>query len=164
MQNKIHSDNELNILNTRDAAGLLYANAFAGVSSSMVASSVLAFAFNNPQTKAFSIVWWLVISSIALFRLGDALYWKFSLSKTAFDGKRAQFRFAVGSILTALCWSIYPLALFKQLSLIEFTTTVIIIASLAGGAINTMAIKPRLALSYCLIFFFLRLSMLFLLA
>ncbi|MFT4938911.1 MAG: diguanylate cyclase (GGDEF)-like protein [Paraglaciecola sp.] len=132
-------------------AGLLYTNTFAGLSISIVASSVLAFAFNNPQTKRFTLVWWFVMSLILIVRLADALFWKFRLSKSAFDGQHAQIRFSTGCMLTALCWTIYPLALIEQLSLIEFTTTMIILAALAGGSLNTMAASTRLSLSYALI-------------
>jgi diguanylate cyclase (GGDEF)-like protein len=151
-QKNINSNNkELINLNARDVAGILYTNSFAGITASTVTSSFLAFTFNNPLTRELSLVWWLVMTSILLIRMGDALFWRFSLVDLAFNGKYAQIRFSIGCILTAIFWSIYPLVLFEELNGIQFTVTIVIISSLAVGSSTALAANSRLSISYSLI-------------
>ena len=91
------------------------------------------------------------MTAILFIRLGDALFWRFSLFNSAFDGKIAQIRFSIGCILTAIFWGIYPLILFEQLNGMEFAVIIVIISSLAVGSSTTLAGNSRLSISYALI-------------
>lgn len=88
------------------------------------------------------------------FRLVDTLFWKYKLKNTSFDGKAATNRFILGSLVTAGLWSGYCIFMFRYMAVVEFATTLIIIASLAGGASTVLAGHKNTASAFVAIILF----------
>lgn len=88
---------ELNKHVEQDAAVLLYGNAISGILITLLPSSFLVFAFDNPQTADFKTVWWPIMAAVLSLRFIDAMWWNFKEKNTDFDGKKAITRFIIGA-------------------------------------------------------------------
>ena len=105
----------------------------------IVASVVMVFVFVNQANEAFKWYWFLAMLAVMFLRLVDAGYWFFKLKHANFDTGTASSRFLAGSIATAIMWSIYAVKQFPTMDAIEFATTYIIVAGLAGGASSVLS-------------------------
>ncbi len=139
---------KLNKYMQRDAAALLYGNAVAGIFISLLASSFLVFAFDNPATDAFKQMWWWAMTILLCIRLVDVFWWKTKLQNTAFDGKKSTRTFIIGANITALMWAVYLVYITAHNSDIELTTTIIVIAAMAGGSATVLAAHKYTAMFY----------------
>jgi diguanylate cyclase (GGDEF)-like protein len=135
----------------RDAAALLYGNAVAGIVMSLITSTFLAFAFDNPITDSFKQIWWLGMSALLLLRLVDVIIWKTKLQYTEFDGKKSINRFVSGVIPTAILWATYLVYITRHNDDIELTTAVIIIGALAGGSVTILSAHKFTAMFYAFV-------------
>jgi len=135
----------------RDSAELLYGNAFPGILISVVASSFLAFAFNNPLTADFKLLWWSIMTVILSLRFVDLVSWKFKHQKTEFNGKTALLHFITGANCTAILWSVYAIYIIFHTDIIELTTSIIIISAMAGGSATVLAAHKYTAMFYSFI-------------
>ncbi|GAC35264.1 putative bifunctional diguanylate cyclase/phosphodiesterase [Paraglaciecola polaris] len=143
---------ELRALNSQDAAKLLYSNTIAGCSITLASSTVLAFGFSNPDIAGIKFFWWLVMLSILTARLLDGIYWQHKIRpRNDFDGGAAQRRFGVGCLATAVIWASLPLFTFNQVNLLEFSTMIIVLSSMAAGGQSVLAANARISISYALI-------------
>lgn len=142
---------ELNECIQRDAATLLYGNAAIGLVMSLIASTFLVFAFDNPLTDFFKQIWWWGIVTLLALRLVDVILWKKKLQHTEFDGQKAVNRFITGVYPTAVVWAVYLVYITKHSSDIELTTTVIIIGALAGGSATILSAHKYTAMFYAFI-------------
>lgn len=88
------------------------------------------------------------------FRTVDVAYWHMKLRHTAYDGVAAKRRFIVGSLATAVMWSVYCVIMFQHMPIIEFATTLIVIASLAGGASTVLSGHKNTASAFVAIIIF----------
>lgn len=132
----------------RDAAELLYGNAFSGILISIIASSFLVYFYDNPVLQEFKITWWLGMMSLLLVRLIDWVSWKKHLSKTHYDGKRSVRRFIYGVNLTALMWSSYAAYAVSYSPLVEKVTIIIVISGMAGGSAIVLAAHKLTSMFY----------------
>jgi len=135
----------------RDAAELLYGNAFSGILISVVASSFLAFAFSNPLTADFKLVWWLFMATILSLRFVDLIFWTYKHQNTEFNGKKALLHFITGANCTAILWSVYAIYIISHTESIELTTSIIIISAIAGGSVTVLAAHKYTAMFYSFI-------------
>ncbi|MDO6506577.1 EAL domain-containing protein [Colwellia sp. 4_MG-2023] len=142
---------ELNESMQRDAATLLYGNAVAGITISAITSSFLAFAFNNPDTSTFQLIWWCGMSLLLTARMADVIWWKTKLHNTKFDGQKAVNRFILGVNPTAIMWSIYLVYMTIYNNGIELTTSIIAVGSMAGGSATVLSGHKKTALFYSFI-------------
>lgn len=129
---------------------LLYGNSLLGIIISFIASGVLTFTFINDTTFNAKVVWWLILGGILLLRLVDTLLWL----KTPSHAKNAQhwqLRFSIGCLSTAALWSTYGVLFFPSFSLAEFTTVVVILSAMAGGATSTLSGNLTISILYALI-------------
>ena len=147
----IGSAPELNKYMQRDAAILLYGNAVSGILISTLASSFLAFAFHDPLTDSFKQIWWLVMTFLLVIRGIDVIWWKVKLQNTKFDGKQAINRFIAGANPTAVLWSVYLVYLTIYNNGIELTTTIIVVAAMAGGSATVLAAHKPTAMFYAFV-------------
>lgn len=122
----------------RDAAILLYGNAVAGISITLLTSSFLVFAFSYPITDSYKLAWWWGMFVLLLIRFLDALWWSVKLKHTDFDGKGSIKRFVIGANLTAIMWSIYLIYSTTHSNEMELTSTIIAVASMAGGSVAVL--------------------------
>ena len=122
----------------RDAAILLYGNAFAGLLITFITSTFLVFAFTYPSVEHFTLDWWFVMTFVLLVRLVDVVWWKIKLQDTEFDGRRSVLFFVTGANITAVLWAIYLVHSTTMNEDIEVATTIIAIASMAGGSVAVL--------------------------
>lgn len=117
--------------------------------------SVLTFGFLTDQTHSAKITWWLLVIGVLILRLGDILVWQFHSQKSpSVNGKLGLIRFSTGCIMMALMYCAYSLLFFKQMDVIEFSTTVIILAAMAGGSSTVLAGSRSLSIIFSVILLF----------
>jgi len=131
-------NSNLNEHMNRDAAILLYGNAIAGISITFLTSSFLVFAFSYPLIDSYKFIWWFGMSALLLVRTIDAVWWMIKLKHTNFDGKSSIKRFIIGANLTAIMWSVYLIYSTTHSNDMELTSTIIAVASMAGGSVAVL--------------------------
>ncbi|MBU3001999.1 putative bifunctional diguanylate cyclase/phosphodiesterase [Paraglaciecola arctica] len=135
-----------------DRIALLYQELLGGLLISLIASSGLAFGFMEEHSYSDKLNWFFAMLSVLFLRLIDWFYWK--KTKGCSEFKRFQielYRFRVGSILTAVVWCFYGVYFFNDMALIEFSTTIIILSSMAGGASTVLSADKITSISYSVI-------------
>ena len=135
----------------RDAASLLYGNAVAGIVMSLITSTFLVFAFDNPSTTSFKQMWWWGMITLLALRAIDVIIWKTKLQSTEFNGQKAINRFILGVNPTAIMWAIYLVYITRHNSDIELTSAIIIIGALAGGSATILSAHKFTAMFYAFI-------------
>tara|TARA_R110000751_G_scaffold154402_1_gene259372 strand:+ start:20601 stop:22643 length:2043 start_codon:yes stop_codon:yes gene_type:complete len=134
-----------------DAAKLLYDNGSPGILISAVASSIMIFGFSSVETSLNQLIWWFSINTILLLRLFDLIEWKSKSSKSASSGLLGIQRYALGSIATAIAWSLYLVIFFNQLNNLELFFPIVILCSLAGSSASLLAASRFISISYSMI-------------
>ncbi len=114
---------------------------------SFIASCGLVFGFPNEKIEAYKTIWLAVMTVVLLARSIDWIVWKKYLSDTSFDPTTVTRRFVAGSMLTALVWSSFSL-LFYAMDIIELSSTIIILAAMAGGATTVLSANRKLSIFY----------------
>ncbi len=132
----------------RDAAILLYGNAFAGIFVSLLTSTFLVFAFTYPQVDPLKKVWWWGMLTLLTLRFLDVLWWKIKLENTEFNGQKSITHFIIGANITAIMWAIYLVYCTTQHNDVQLTTTIIAIAAMAGGSATVLAGHKFTAMFY----------------
>jgi len=118
----------------------------------MMSACILTYAFIPEQNREAKLMWLALMASILTLRFVDFIVWITHSSKQAKpSGQLGLWRFSVGCILTAMCWSAYALLFFKSMDIIEFSTTVIIIAAMAGGSSTVLSGSQYLSAVYSII-------------
>lgn len=118
---------------------MLYTHCLGSLLGNIAASSLLVFGFDNPENAATKITWYVVMMTLLALRCADLAHWHFKLKNTTFEGAAATRRFTILSLATAVMWSIYCVLMFQKMEIVEFAITLIVIASLAGGASTVLA-------------------------
>lgn len=111
----------------------------------------MVFGISNSTVSSNKLIWWIAISLILLLRLGDVTEWKVRSSKSPSSGLLGIQRYAIGSIATALSWSIYVFFFYNQLNDIELFIAIIVMSSFAGGSPSLLAASRFTAISYSMI-------------
>lgn len=126
---------------------LLYGNSLLGIIIGFIASGILTFTFITDAHFTAKMTWWLLLSAVLLLRLIDTFFW-FKTPESVKNHTRWQLRFSLGCLCTAGLWSTYGMLFFPSFSLAEFTTVVVILSALAGGATSTLSGNVTLAILY----------------
>ncbi len=134
-----------------DAATLLYSNGPIGIVVSALASSLMVFGISGETVNQPKLIWWFFISVILLLRIVDWAEWKTRSSKSASSGQLGVQRFAIGSISTAIAWSIYVVFFYNQLNDTELYVAIVVMSSFAGGSSSLLAASRFTAISYSMI-------------
>lgn len=142
------SSNSLNERELRDATSLLYKNATGGVFVIIIASFALIFVFSDNLSAYIKWFWFSAMTIVQTARALDILRWHKKIAKTEFNGSKYYQRFSYGAITSGLIWAIYPIIAFKHLSMIELTSTIVILAGLTGGASTLLAASKKLTFFY----------------
>lgn len=116
-----------------------------------LASSVMIFGLNNDVSNEYQIIWWFSINSILLLRLADLLEWKLKSSKSNSSGLFGIQRHAIGSILTASCWSLYVVLFYNELDNNHLLFAIVIISSFAGGSASLLSASRFTSIIYLII-------------
>lgn len=133
----------------RDLVDSLYGNVFTGLIMTMVGFSGLVFGFHSQSTSSVKFSFWLLMLAVVLVRLGDAFYWLNKLNQKSYAPAAAEYRFAVGSTITATVWASYSLVLYDAMSGIELASTMVVVSAMAGGGASVLAPSRFVAFSYC---------------
>jgi len=119
---------------------------------SVIAASVLSFGFISDETYDAKLLWWGLMMSLLALRTIDIVIWYIQGRRGVIqNGQIGICRFAIGCILTALLWSAYTLYFFDDMEVIEFSTTVVIISSLAAGSTSVLAGSRYISVPYAII-------------
>ncbi|WP_395339821.1 putative bifunctional diguanylate cyclase/phosphodiesterase [Ningiella sp. W23] len=132
----------------KDNIDLLYGNSLAGILISYIASSGMALGFEQSISFNNKYQWLLCMSLILALRLIDWYVWRRLGNSALFDQRFALIRFRIGAFTTAILWSIYAVLFYEQMDVIQFCTTLIILAAMAGGASTVLAADKLLSASY----------------
>lgn len=134
-----------------DAAKLLYDNGSPGIFVSALASSILIFGLSDVHAHSSQLIWWFSINTILLLRVIDLVEWRINSSKSLSSGMLGIQRYALGSIATAIAWSLYVVIFYQQLNNIELFLPMMIICCLAGGSASLLSASSFLSVSYSMI-------------
>jgi diguanylate cyclase (GGDEF)-like protein len=130
----IKANTDIQKVSHLDAANLLYNSGFLGILISVLASSLMVLGFSNDVIRSHQHTWWFCISAILLFRLFDLIEWKLKNRKSISSGILGIQRYAIGSISTAIAWSLYAMIFYNQFNNVELLFTSIVLSSLASGS------------------------------
>lgn len=129
-----------------DGVQLLYENLITGLVVNTAAAAALAFGFMANAQLFEKKIWFLGMMVVVVARLLDLFYSQ--RESNTVNAKSMLNRFRIGAYATGVMWSVYNVYFFESMSLVEFATTVVIMASLAGGASAILAADRTLAMSY----------------
>jgi diguanylate cyclase (GGDEF)-like protein len=119
---------------------------------SLLAACILTYAFILEQNRDAKLTWFALTALVLMLRFVDYLIWiTHSKKQVKPSGLFGLWRFSVGCILTAMCWSAYALLFFKSMDIIEFATAVIIIAAMASGSSTVLSGSQYLSAVYSMI-------------
>ena len=135
----------------KDEAELLYGNAKAGIFVTLLASTILVFAFETPGIQAEKFYWWIGILALLAARLIDVNSWKKNSVIEGYKAKRFIHRFVIGALLSSLMWCAYCLYVSRYASSTELACIIIVVSAFAGGASTILAANKLLAMSYAAI-------------
>jgi diguanylate cyclase (GGDEF)-like protein len=135
-----------------EAISLLYQELLGGLIISLIASAGLAFGFPNEGLFSDKITWFIVMLVVLIVRFMDWLYWQKNIGRNERNSLQIDlYRFRAGSVAAALVWAFYGIYFFDDMSLIEFSTTIIILSSMAGGASTVLSADKITSISYSVI-------------
>jgi diguanylate cyclase (GGDEF)-like protein len=132
----------------RDLATLLYEQGTNGCVVILVTSAAAAFATTNMQPKAAVILWWALITGLAIYRIVHIRHWLQHVAGKEFDGERAIKRFTILSLMSGALFGVFPYIAYPNYEFLGRSMVILILAGLAGGATTVLAADRRLALSY----------------
>ena len=117
---------------------LLYSNALPGILITFIVATSLVFTFLDHDNRTGKLIWWAIICLLLAVRLVDTLLW---YRANSFARKQNHFywRFSTGCLLTALLWSGWCLFFSGGFSIEEFTSSMVILSAMAGGATSILS-------------------------
>ena len=122
---------------------------------SVITASVLAFGFISDLTYDAKLWWWGMMMSLIVLRSIDIVVWHIQGRRgVKQNGQIGLWRFAAGCMLTAILWSAYTLYFFDKMDTVEFSTTVVIVSSLAAGSTTVLAGCRYISIPYSIILIF----------
>ena len=138
-----------NDLEKYESVYLLYKNNRVGLYVTLILSFVLVFAFDHQRDMDQRLIWLVVMSVIVLARFIDyRLYISTPNTEKAHRTSEFLTRFSVGNLSTALGWGAYGIVFHDTSSFITTVSTIVILASLAGGSVNFLSSNRGLAIAY----------------
>lgn len=129
---------------------LLYNNAIPGIIITFIAATTLTFTFIDNGHRTWKLMWWGVLCAVLALRLVDTWSWRRCREKHR-RVRAFHLRFSCGCLITAALWSSYFCLFERFFTLEEFTSTVVILSAMVGGAANVLSGSVMLASCYTLI-------------
>lgn len=139
------------ITNQRDVVDMLYRNSFGGLFISILAVILLNFTFTDPATATFKYLWASIMLSLMIGRLADAFYWRYKLYGRPYAPAFHHKRFFVFSLLTAVCWSVYAVAIFDLADMQELAATLVILCAVGSGGATVLSPDKNLLRAFVLV-------------
>lgn len=120
----------------RDTTDMLIGNSFIGFLMTMLAFSGLLFFFESdaPSTFALKFQVWIVMISVSIARLLDAIYWRTNLAGTSYNPRPALIRFSIGLFTTGSIWALYSVLFYPTMATVELAATMVVLSAMSGGA------------------------------
>lgn len=132
----------------RDRLTLLYQNLYYTSAVTFIAASVLTFSFDSQGNSDDKLVWLLVMIILMLFRMSDCFYWLRQSNKGFKGSSRTLNRFRIGALCSAVLWSFYCIYFQPESDIYELSVTLIVVASMAGGAATVLSADRFLVLFF----------------
>ncbi|OFE14002.1 hypothetical protein PHACT_07365 [Pseudohongiella acticola] len=132
----------------RDSISALYENSMGGLFVTIACALALVFGFPDPDLNGPKYLWGVIFLCLMLFRLLDTLYWHRNLRHTNFQTSGPKSRFVVSVLITSILWMTYALVLIQSVDLLELTTLIIVLSSLAGGGATVLSGNMMLSVTY----------------
>ncbi|MEP1554747.1 MAG: EAL domain-containing protein [Paraglaciecola sp.] len=129
----------------------MYSNGVLGVLTNIAASVMLVLLFAEGAHLDEKAYWLGAINLILVGRIIDVALWKSKKNVSADSGPLGIQRYAIGTILTSIMWSMYALLFFDAMQVPEFTCFIVILASLAGASASMFSASSFIAISYSII-------------
>ena len=129
---------------------LLYSNALPGLLITFVVATSLVFTFLDQGHREGKLIWWAVLTLLLAIRLIDVCLWHRSAGP-ARRQREFYWRFTAGCLLTAGVWSVWCLLFNDAFTPEEFTSSVVILSAMAGGATSTLSGNALIGALYPLI-------------
>jgi signal transduction histidine kinase len=133
---------------SQDQAVLLYRQGAGGVAMSIIAACFLATLPDAPAEQRRSLIWLGGMLLILFARAADIVRHRRQRVK-GINGRREIRRFAIGVILTAVMWGIFPVLFFQSMSELDRTYTATILSGMAGGSATVLAAVQYIVWLYC---------------
>jgi len=134
-----------------DTAELLYNSSLASIVVNFFAATGVVLAFDDAHTADMKQYWWLVFVTILAFRSIDTIIWYKNHQKPNYNHESAIYRFTISILSNCALWAFYCISLYEQVSLLELTLLIVIIASLSSGAATILAAHKTAAVAYSFI-------------
>jgi diguanylate cyclase len=133
----------------RDQAALLYRHGAGGVVMSLIASCFLATLPDSNVERTRLLLWLCGMLLILIARAIDVLVMHRRCRLLGDDGRRDMRRFAIGVLLTAAMWAVFPILFFHTMSQLDRTYTITILSGMAGGSATVLAAFKHIVWVYC---------------
>ncbi len=122
-----------------EATRLLHANTVAGLTISAITSTALVFGFGDDVGSEKS-VWLILMLAVLVLRAIDTVRFRRKTYQECLrDLKLDRYRFSSGVVITSFMWSGYVLYFYPFSSVLELTSTMVLISAMAGGAANILS-------------------------
>lgn len=117
---------------------LLYGNALPGLLITFIVATCLVFTFIEHGNRTGKLIWWASICLLLAVRLYDTFLWH---RANSYERKQNHYywRFCAGCLLTACLWSSWCLLFNGAFNAEEFTSSLVILSAMAGGATSTLS-------------------------
>ena len=133
----------------KDTADLLYHHGIGSILVSLLASSGLALISLGQVSSTLLSSWWALMSVVLVLRGIDILHFHRVRKPGVRTGQIEIGRFGLGLVATALLWSAFPLATFKDLTQTARAYTTIVLCGMVGGGATVLAPSKILSLIFC---------------
>ncbi|MEH6443537.1 MAG: EAL domain-containing protein [Oceanospirillaceae bacterium] len=135
----------------QDVAELLYSNSFGSIIINFLAATGVIFTFDNTLTTQVKLIWWLFFVVILIARLIDTLMWRKQARTSGYNNELAIYRSVISILSSSILWAIYCVFIVNQVELLELTFIIVIVFSMAGGAVTVLAAHEKTAITYSFI-------------
>ncbi len=142
----MHSRN--NEVELNDRLELLYRNSSASFLIMLAAASGVIFWFDSADHPYAKFTWWSAVLVLMLWRLFHSYKWSIKSKKGELGTACDLTRFRIGASLTASLWAFYCIYFYASSDIYELCVSMVIVATLAGGASTVLSGDRFISLLY----------------
>jgi len=107
-----------------------------------VAASALALYFQGAASQLSLMLWWGGMQLVSVLRLVSLWWWHQSVRQQRQNHERMIRLFMVGALVSGGIWATFPVAYFHDASTAQRLVIALIMATIAAGSINVLALMP----------------------
>lgn len=142
----MHSRN--NEVELNDRLELLYRNSYASFLIMLAAASGVIFWFDSGDHPYAKFTWWSAVLVVMLWRLFQSYKWSIKAKKGELGTACDLTRFRIGALSTASLWAFYCIYFYSGSDIYELCISMVIVATLAGGASTVLSGDRFISLLY----------------